>query len=130
MNLHGRNIIACATLDANASGVVNPAGYFSARGNLAAFEEADERHIQLAFEAAAKDFESVRKIAPEQRAAFLDRIGDEILALGNDLLTAANTETSLPVEIRLFGERARTVNQLKLFAELIREGSWVDARID
>jgi 2,5-dioxopentanoate dehydrogenase len=36
----------------------------------------------------------------------------------------------LPVAERLAGERVRTVNQLRLFATLIRDGSWVDARID
>ncbi|HLZ52904.1 MAG TPA: aldehyde dehydrogenase (NADP(+)), partial [Verrucomicrobiae bacterium] len=41
----------------------------------------------------------------------------------------AHLETGLP-ETRLTGERARTVNQLKLFAQVVREGSWVDARID
>ena len=39
-------------------------------------------------------------------------------------------ETALPIAERLIGERGRTVNQLKLFAALIREGSWVSARID
>jgi 2,5-dioxopentanoate dehydrogenase len=38
-------------------------------------------------------------------------------------------ETALP-EARIKGERMRTVNQLKLFASVVREGSWVDARID
>jgi len=130
MNLHGRNIIACGTFNESARDPAKSAGSFTARGSLANFEEATERHIQLAFEAAAKDFEALRKVTPEQRAAFLDQIGEEIFALGSDLLTAANTETSLPIEFRLISERARTINQLKMFAESIREGSWVDARID
>src|SRR5206468_2267952 len=49
--------------------------------------------------------------------------------LGEDLLQRANQETALP-EQRLIGECARTVNQLKMFAGVIREGSWLEATID
>ena len=45
------------------------------------------------------------------------------------MIQQAESETSLPFP-RLQGECGRTMNQLKLFAEVIREGSWVDARID
>ncbi|MCA1597376.1 MAG: aldehyde dehydrogenase (NADP(+)), partial [Chloroflexi bacterium] len=65
----------------------------------------------------------------EQIAAFLDRIADEIVALGDDLIERATRETALPLP-RLTGERARTVSQLQMFAGVVREGSWVDARID
>ena len=129
MKLQGRNIIACGTIDGSAG----PAGKmdsFTARGTATEFEEASERHIETAFETAARDFEPFRKIAREQRAAFLEQIGEEILALGDDLLVTASAETALPIAERLAGERGRTVNQLKMFAALIREGSWVDARID
>ncbi|MBV8588192.1 MAG: aldehyde dehydrogenase (NADP(+)) [Verrucomicrobia bacterium] len=64
-----------------------------------------------------------------QRAEFLRRIGEEIDALGDELLQVCNRETNLPLP-RLQSERARTTNQLALFADLIEEGSWVDARID
>ena len=49
--------------------------------------------------------------------------------LGDTLIERCMQETALP-EGRLKGERGRTVNQLKLFAKVVREGSWVDARID
>ncbi|MEI6264331.1 MAG: aldehyde dehydrogenase (NADP(+)) [Sphingobacteriia bacterium] len=64
-----------------------------------------------------------------QRADFLETIAQNILALGEDLLMQAHLETALPIA-RLTGERDRTINQLKLFASLLREGSWVDAVID
>ncbi len=64
-----------------------------------------------------------------QRAVFLETIAQNILALGDDLLMQAHIETALPIA-RLTGERDRTINQLKLFATLLREGSWVDAVID
>jgi 2,5-dioxopentanoate dehydrogenase len=51
------------------------------------------------------------------------------MKLGDSLINRAMDETGLPSG-RLQGERGRTVNQLKMFADLLRDGSWVDARID
>ena len=70
-----------------------------------------------------------RSQGPEVLADFLERIGDLIMAAGEKLISTCAEETALSVD-RLVGERARTVNQLKMFADLVREGSWVDARID
>ena len=64
-----------------------------------------------------------------QRARFLRRIAENIEALGDELITRANAETAL-AEARLRTETARTCNQLRLFADLVEEGSWVDARVD
>jgi 2,5-dioxopentanoate dehydrogenase len=62
-------------------------------------------------------------------ARFLERVGERIVAAGDELISTCANETALSVD-RLSGERTRTVNQLKMFAALVREGSWVDARID
>ena len=70
-----------------------------------------------------------RSPEPEVLAGFLERIGDLIIAAGEKLILTCAEETALSVD-RLVSERARTVNQLKMFADLVREGSWVDARID
>jgi len=123
MKLQGKNLIAGDAISATA-------GYFTARGDLAKFEEATEAQVDLAFEAAEQAFHEFRRASAVRRAAFLERITEEIESLGDDLLTTANLETALPIAERLVGERGRTVNQLKMFAALIREGSWVDARID
>jgi alpha-ketoglutaric semialdehyde dehydrogenase len=64
-----------------------------------------------------------------ERARLLRRIAENIEALGDELIIRANAETGLP-EPRLRNETARTCNQLRLFADLVEEGSWVDARID
>ncbi|HVF46315.1 MAG TPA: aldehyde dehydrogenase (NADP(+)) [Pyrinomonadaceae bacterium] len=64
-----------------------------------------------------------------ERAAFLRRIADNIEALGDTLIARASLETALPAT-RFGGERARTCEQLRMFADLLDEGSWVDARID
>ncbi len=70
-----------------------------------------------------------RTPAPEVLARFLESIGEQIVAAGDELISTCGSETGLSVE-RLTGERARTVNQLKMFASVAREGSWIDARID
>lgn len=70
-----------------------------------------------------------RAPAAKERAAFLRRIGEHIETLGDELIQVCHEESKLTVD-RLRGERARTVNQLAMFADLIGEGSWVDARID
>ena len=67
--------------------------------------------------------------AGRERAVFLRKIADNIEALGNMLIQRASLETALPNE-RFVGERARTCGQLRMFADLLDDGSWVDARID
>lgn len=128
MELHGQNIIAGKAVAAD--GEKFPA-YAPATGNYIEpqFEEASKAHVKQALTAAEAAFHEYRKLTAEQRAAFLDAIAEEILALGDPLIERANLETALPKE-RLTGERGRTMNQLKMFAMLIREGSWVEARID
>src|SRR5690606_13892529 len=74
-------------------------------------------------------FAIYRKKSGKEKAIFLDTIADEILNLGDDLIERCSAETGLP-QARIISERARTMGQLKLFATVVREGSWVDARID
>jgi 2,5-dioxopentanoate dehydrogenase len=94
-----------------------------------AFYEATEEEINSAIEKAVEAFQTYRLVNGQDKAAFLEKIADEIIALGEDLIKRGMEETGLP-EARLNGERGRTVGQLKLFASLLREGSWVGARID
>jgi len=68
-------------------------------------------------------------IRGRERAVFLRKIADNIEALGDTLIQRASLETSLP-NARFVGERGRTCSQLRMFADLLDEGSWVDARID
>lgn len=93
------------------------------------FHEALEEEVNQAVELAEKTFKVYSNISAGERARFLETIAEEIEALGHPLLQQAESETGLPFP-RLKGECGRTVNQLKLFAQVIREGSWVDARID
>ena len=93
------------------------------------FHEATVAEAGMALRLAHESFDAFRSRSPEERAKLLDTIADEIMALGDALLERAHQETGLPMA-RLTGERGRAVGQARLFAELIREGSWVDARID
>ncbi|MDO1448907.1 aldehyde dehydrogenase (NADP(+)) [Rhodocytophaga aerolata] len=93
------------------------------------FYEATQAEVDQAVQLAAKAFFAYRKTSPEQKATFLERIAEEIMALGDLLIKQCMAETALP-EARLTGERGRTTTQLKLFATVLREGSWLDARID
>lgn len=93
------------------------------------FHEALPADLAEAARSAAEAFGPYRSITGAARAAFLERIAGEIEALGDALIDRCILETGLPAG-RLAGERARTCGQLRLFASLAREGSWVDARID
>lgn len=74
-------------------------------------------------------FDSYRETGPAVRAAFLEAIAERIMALGDPLIERAMTESGLP-RGRLEGERGRTCGQLRLFAQVVRDGRYLDARID
>jgi NADP-dependent aldehyde dehydrogenase len=94
-----------------------------------AFAEATSADVGAAVAQAEHAFRTYAQSPSEQRSKFLRAIADEIIALGAPLLERANAETGLPMA-RLEGERGRTVSQLRLFADHLDEGSWVEARID
>ena len=85
--------------------------------------------IDNAVAAAEAAFETYCELPPANIAEFLDRAAGEIAALGDALIATAAAETALATD-RLNGERARTVSQLRLFAEVVRNGEWKDVRID
>ena len=93
------------------------------------FREADEAVVDRALRGAEIVAAAYASTSPAARARFLRAIADEIEALGPDLTDRAHQETALPAA-RLESERGRTTGQLRLFATLLEEGSWIDARID
>ncbi len=93
------------------------------------FCEASQDDIESAACAAVDAFDRYRKQSSEQRAVFLESIGEELMTLGPDLIARAHEETALP-RSRLKGELVRTANQLHLFAQHVRQGSYLEARID
>lgn len=128
MTLHGRSLIAgqLSNTDGRTFKAVSPLDTAELEP---AFYEAEQTDVDHALYQAEEAFQLYRRCSALERAAFLDRIAEEITALGDALLERCHQETGLPID-RLTGERGRTCGQLKLFAEVLREGSWVDARID
>ena len=94
-----------------------------------AFGLANAADVEQACELARAAFDHYRETTPEQRAVFLETIADEILALGTSLIERAHQETGLPIA-RLEGERGRTMNQLRLFAKMVRDGYYLNATLD
>ncbi len=74
-------------------------------------------------------FPKFQAVADTAKADFLESIALEIEALGDELLQTTMQETNLPLA-RLTGERGRTTMQLRMFAQMLRDGHWVDASID
>ena len=93
------------------------------------FSVAGPEHVDRACAAAAAAFEDYAHAPRDRRAALLEAIADEIMALGDELLERAHAETGLPLA-RLTGERGRTCGQMKLFAGVVRDGGYMDIRID
>ncbi|AYL94935.1 aldehyde dehydrogenase (NADP(+)) [Mucilaginibacter celer] len=93
------------------------------------FKEPSVDEINQVMQQAQTAFEAYQKTSVEEKSVFLETIANEIEALGEDLLQKASEETNLPLP-RLAGERARTTGQLRMFAGMLREGSWVEATID
>ncbi|HSU31548.1 MAG TPA: aldehyde dehydrogenase (NADP(+)) [Bryobacteraceae bacterium] len=91
--------------------------------------EATDDEIQKAMDLAEEAFAKLRESSATVIAGFLEAIAAEVEGLGDELIDLASTESGLGKE-RVSGERARTVGQLRLFASLVKEGSFVDARID
>jgi 2,5-dioxopentanoate dehydrogenase len=92
------------------------------------FTNASVSIINTALDLAMQAFLELKKMSSMDRVAFLERIGEELMQ-DEALIERCRLETGLGVP-RLLSERDRTVNQLKLFASLLKEGSWVEAKID
>ena len=99
------------------------------QANDISYTEASAEEIDAAVDLATVAFERYKNASGQEKAYFLNRIAEEILALGDDLISMYCLETGLP-EGRAKGERGRTVFQLQSFADLLSEGSWVNATID
>ena len=94
-----------------------------------AYHSATPAQLDAAIKLAAEAFETYSQTTGKVRAAFLRRIADGFEALRQALAERAHLETALPMP-RLLGEVGRTANQMRMFASVVEEGSWVQARID
>ncbi|HET7113312.1 MAG TPA: aldehyde dehydrogenase (NADP(+)) [Pyrinomonadaceae bacterium] len=127
-NLLGTSIIGFSR---SQGGPVACQGFNPATGEdlLPVYHSASAAEVDQTAQLAHAAFAVYSQTTGSERARFLRRIAENIEALGDELITRANQETALP-EPRLRTETGRTCNQLRMFAQLVEEGSWVDARID
>lgn len=93
------------------------------------FSVATAADVERACALAAAATDAFRSAPLEQRAALLDAIAANIETLGDTLLDRTERETGLP-RPRLEGERARTTGQLRLFAQVVRDGAFLGVRVD
>ena len=128
MKLIGRSIIGSKRGEASS---VILHGFNPATGETLepAYHGATPAEVDQAARLANAAFSSYSQTTRSQRSKFLRQIAENIEALGDTLVVRATRETGLP-EGRIRTESARTCSQLRLFADLVEEGSWVDARID
>jgi len=85
--------------------------------------------VNAAMQEAHIAFLSYKNFSGKKKAEFLRAIADEIEALGTQLVATTMRETNLP-EARIINERGRTTGHCRMFADLVEDGSWVEARID
>lgn len=105
---------------------VDPA---TGQGLQPSMSKASSDQVRMAVEAAAAASSEFRGMSLQKRADFLNACAEEIMALGDVLVERTMAETGLP-RVRIEGERGRTCSQLKLFAETILTGDFLDVRID
>ncbi|WP_322896058.1 MULTISPECIES: aldehyde dehydrogenase (NADP(+)) [unclassified Yoonia] len=85
--------------------------------------------VDHACQAAEQAFWSYGYASPATHAGFLRAIADEIEARAEAITQIGTQETGLPAA-RLNGERGRTTGQLRLFADHIEKGDFLDRRHD
>lgn len=93
------------------------------------FKDATTQEVDQALRDAQQAFFTYKNFDGKRKAEFLRAIANEIEALGDTLVKTAMEETNLP-EGRIVSERGRTTGHCRMFADLVEEGSWVEARID
>ena len=128
MELTGRSIIGSKRGEAG-EGILHGLNPSTGEKLLPSYHAASIEEVDQAAHLADWAFPSYSQTKGAQRALFLRQIADNIEALGGTLITRATQETGLP-DGRIRSETSRTCTQLRLFADVVDEGSWVDARID
>ncbi|MCQ0092151.1 aldehyde dehydrogenase (NADP(+)) [Roseovarius sp. M141] len=123
-NPHGNHLIAGEWIAGDDTFDSSPA-----HGPTHAFSVGTVDLVDRACKAAEDTFDAYATTSRADRAAFLNAIADEIDARGDAITQIGTQETGLP-EGRLQGERGRTVGQLRLFADHIVKGDYLDHRFD
>ena len=128
MSLHGKNFIGA---ELSAHGQKTFFGFDPRAGKQldTPFHQGTTDEVDRALSLATDAFPLLREASAETIAGFLEDIASEIEALGDELIEQAGLEVGFSAA-RLTGERSRTTDQLRMFANLVKEGSFVDARLD
>ena len=121
---HGKHLIAGDWVGSDQTFLSEPAS-----GPAHAYSVGTVALVNRAAEAAEDAFWSYSATSRADRAAFLNAIADEIDARAESITEVGCAETGLPAA-RLQGERGRTVGQLRLFADHILKGDYLDRRHD
>lgn len=121
---HGKHLIAAEWVSGQKTFTSQPV-----TGEGASFSQGGADEVDRAVRAAEDAFATYGWTSREARAAFLEAIAEEMDARGDDITRLGCAETGLP-EARLQGERGRTTGQLRLFAQHIRDGAYLDRRHD
>ena len=128
MHLHGKNLIG-GELSAEGPRSIVARNPTTGTELSPGFFEATTAEVDRAARMAAEAALPFSQCSPDKLSEFLIEIADQIQSLGDDLLAQASSESGLGLD-RLNGERARTLNQIRLFAEIVRSGSWLQPYID
>ncbi len=122
--LHGKHLIARRWSGGEKAFTSSPA-----HGPAREFAVGTPADVDAACRAAEEAFLTYGYSTRAERAAFLERIADEIEARGAEITAIGTQESGLPAA-RLEGERGRTTGQLRLFAKTILAGDYLDRRHD
>ena len=128
MNLSGRSLIGFSEGQA-ASATCRAHNPVTGEAIAPDFFSASLEDVNRAATLAHDAFAIYGRLPGYEKAKFLRQIAANIEAIAEEIIERAELETALP-KTRLQGETVRTCNQLRLFAQLVEEGSWAMARID
>ena len=121
---HGKHLIAGQWVSSAQQFNSSPA-----HGDAFSFSVGSVDLVDQAVQAAESAFYEFSATSRAERAAFLNTIAEEIEARAEAVTEIGTSETGLPAA-RLEGERGRTCGQLRLFAQHILEGEYLDRRHD
>lgn len=127
-SLSAKNIVGNRTI----AGEGQPINAYNPKTNEKlepSYFELPKDELKKALELSYQAFLAYRLVSNEKRSQFLTAIADNLENSREALVQRAMMETALP-EARLNGELTRTVNQLLMFANLIKDNNYLDIRID
>ena len=99
------------------------------QSNASAVAPTTDTELESFLGAAQSAASPLAALRPAERANLLDAVADALDSAADQLVPVAQRETRL-AEGRLRSELKRTTFQLRLFGELLRDGGYLDARID